>query len=388
MSTYDNAKISVRQFTILIILGVIGDSILILPTSIAKNAKQDSWLSMLLAILLGIAAAWTYAVLAKRLQRRSLFIVIREKLGIWIGSMFALLFLFEFYMCIIGLLSEMSQFMTAQLMPETPVNAIIVVFSIVMIFAYHYGIEAFSRMSELLFPVFMMLFIFLTVFLLPQVDMANLRPIAAMGISPILKGTLSAFAIGFTEMYIMLMLVSHVEGTTSLTKPIITGFVVGGSLLFIIVLLCVLVLGPNLMQTKYYPTFVLGQKITIGKFIERVEAIIAFLWFISVFYKTTILFYSFTSGIAQLLQLKESRMLTIPIAMLTLIGTIAVTPNITVYNDIISSYIWFDISFGFLLPLLLLLLLMLVNKRKKGNPSDNQDNLLQAQEDTSNGSTI
>lgn len=371
MSKFDNARISVRQFTILIVLGTIGDSILIMPTIIAHSAKQDAWLSMLLAIICGLAAGALFAAIANKLQRESLFNKIRQQLGKWAGGFVCLLLLFEFFMCGLTLITEMTQFMTAQLMPETPVNAIILVFLFVVIIAYRYGIEAFARMGELLFPVFLLLFLFLVVFLLPQIKAINLLPLVSEGFVGIRHGAVVAFSTGFAEMFILLMLVNHVTGHAKLTKPILTGFAIGGLILFIIVLFCVLVLGPNIMETKYYPTFVLAQKINIGNFLERVEAIIAFLWFITVFYKTLLLYFAFTSGIAQLFQLKESHMLTIPIGMLLLVGTVAGTPNTSVYISILkSSYIWFDITFCLLLPLLILILFVMKDKRSKLTPND------------------
>jgi spore germination protein KB len=376
MRTFDNATISVRQFTILIILGVIGDSILIMPTILAASSKQDAWLSMLFAILLGFVAAGIFAGIANKLRRRRLFNLLRLNLGVWVGSLIIVLFLFEFYMCSLTLLSEMSQFMTTQLMPETPINAIIAVFILVIIIAYKYGVEAFARMGELLFPVFMLLFLILFLFLLPQVEIANLRPIAAEGMVVIWKGAIMAFVTAFTEMIVLLMLVSNVVGSTSLTKPILIGYAIGGAILFVIVILCVLVLGPNLMETKYYPTFVLAQKITIGHFLERLEAVMAFLWFISVFYKTLLLFFSLTSGLAELFQLKESHILTIPVGMLLLVGTVAGTPNITAYNAILESYyVWFDITFCVMIPALVLILFYVNDlrvKRKKGSQNDTE----------------
>ncbi|MDR6549950.1 endospore germination permease [Paenibacillus qinlingensis] len=366
MSTFDNATISVRQFTILIILGVIGDSILIMPTILATAAKQDAWLSVLLAIFLGFLTGCIFAGIANILRRRRLFNLIRLHVGVWIGSLIVLLFLFEFYMCLLTLLSEMSQFMTTQLMPETPINAIIAVFILVIIIAYRYGVEAFARMGELLFPVFILLFLILFVLLLPQVDFANLRPIAVEGIGPIWRGAIMAFATAFSEMVVLLMLVPNVTGSTALTKPILTGYAIGGAILFVIVILCVLVLGPNLMETKFYPTFVLAQKITIGHFLERLEAVMAFLWFISVFYKTLLIFFALTSGLAELFQLKQSHMLTIPISMLLLVGTVAGTPNITQYNAILESYYtWFDLTFCIVIPAIVLILFGIYDRRDK-----------------------
>jgi spore germination protein KB len=365
MGTSDNNTISVRQFTILIILCIIGDSILILPTIVASFAKQDAWFSMLLAGLVGLVIAWMFAGIANRLKGKSLVEAAQSKLGIVVGSIFVLLFLFELYMCSLTLMSEMSQFMTTQLMPETPVSAVLLLFVTVVIIAYRYGVETFARMGELLFPAFMILFLCLVLFLLPQIEISNMKPILNKGMAPVIRGMLPALAHGFTELIFILMLTPHVKTTAKFTKPILTGYVIGGLILFVVVDLCVLVLGPNLMATKYYPTFVLAQKITIGNFLERLEAILTFLWIITVFFKTTMIFYALTTGMAQMLRLKESRMITIPLAMILIVSTIACTPNITIYNQIIIYYYpWFDIIFCVALPLLFFIVLLFSSKQK------------------------
>ncbi|RJE88481.1 hypothetical protein D3P07_10785 [Paenibacillus sp. 1011MAR3C5] len=366
---FTNAKISVRQFQILIILGLTGDSILILPTIIASSAKQNAWISMLLAYAVGLVLAGFFAAIANRLQGDSLIAASRRVFGGWIGSVVGLFFLFNFFMCSLTLVSELSQFMTTQLMPETPVNAIILIFLTVVIVAYRYGIEAFARMGELLFPAFTALFLILAILSLTNAEIDNVKPIAADGLWSIIKGAIPVMTVAFMEMVVLLALVPYVATDKKLTKPIMKSFAAGGLFLFIIVGLCLLVLGPNLMETKYYPTFILAQKITVGNFLERLEAILAFLWIITVFYKTLLLFFALTSGLAQWFKLRESEMLTIPLGMIILVLTIVSTPNIAVYNQIIKRYYnWFDLMFCFFVPLLLLTGLVL--RKKKGKAAN------------------
>jgi len=369
MQTSANNKISVRQFTILIILGTIGDSILILPTFIAHFAQQNSWISMIIASICGLAAGWMVSGIANQLQGRTIIEGARHKFGITVSWITGLLFLIQLFMCSLTLMNGMSQFLTTQLMPETPVNAILLLFMAVVIIAYRYGMEGFARMGELLFPVFLALFMCLVLFLIPQLNTTNLKPVLAEGFLPVFQGTLPAFAHSFSEMVLILMLTSYVSSKKSLTKPILTGYAVGGLVLIIVVVLCVLVLGPNLMESKYYPAFVLAQKITIGKFLERLEAILAFLWIITVFFKTTMIFYGLTTGIGQLLRLKENQMITIPLGILIIVCTVASSPNITVYNQLVIYYYpWFDVIFCFALPLLFYVVWMLVKKPTADKP--------------------
>ncbi|MFF2093191.1 endospore germination permease [Paenibacillus sp. NPDC058174] len=366
MEQFANAKISVRQFTILIIIGVIGDSILIMPTIVAASSKQDAWLSMAIAALLGLVLGAVFAAIANRLQRQSPITALKSRIGKAAGGFIGLLFLINFFMCGLTLMSEMSQFMTTQMMPETPVNAILLLFMTVIIVAYRYGIESFARVSELLFPLFLFLFLFLVVLLMPQVDISNMKPMVARGLTPVIKGIMPAFVTGFAEMVVLLMLVPHVAGKAKLTKPILWGYAIGGLILFIVVDLCVLVLGPSLMETKYYPTFVLAQKITIGQFLERLEVILMLIWIITVFYKTLLLFFALVAGTAQVLGLKESHMLTIPYGMILIVATIVGTPNISEYNQLLIFYYpWFDTLFCIAVPLVVLAVLAVTGKGKK-----------------------
>ncbi|WP_169087418.1 endospore germination permease [Paenibacillus sp. PL91] len=350
-----NVQISARQFMILVFMYTIGDSMFVIPTLIADTSKQDAWISMLISLFFGLAAGVLFGLLAKMMKGVGMITFIQRSLGNVAGSLVGLLLLTYFFYIHMTLTSEMSQFMTTQLMPETPINAIVMLFMAVIIIAYRLGVEAFARMGELLFPVFLVLFLFMLVFLLPQIELSKMEPVLAEGLAPVMNGVLSSFTIPFSEVFVILMLAPHVSGKKGTMKPLLLGIALGGAILLITVLLCVLVLGSSLMETKYYPMYILAQKIRVGGFLERIEAILAFIWIVTVFFKTLAIFYAITQGITQLLRLKESNMLTIPLAMILLVGSVISIPNIVVYNEI-NKNDWplFDLTVCVLLPILLL----------------------------------
>ena len=364
--TKPQLKISKRQFISLISVGVVGDSILVIPTIMADYAKQNAWISSLVALAGGLLAGLLFAALANKMRRQSLIEAVQQRIGLWLGGLIGFLFIVEFYICLLSLLSEMSQFLNTQLMPETPIDIFIVIFLFVIIVAFRYGVEAFARMCELLFPIFLALLLLVIFLLLPQIDPARLLPVAADGMMPIMSGAYPSFAVGFAEMLVLLALVPHVEGEEKLTKPIITGCLIGGVILFLIVLLCVVVLGPILMATKYYPTFVLGQKIMIGHFLERLEAIIAFLWLTSVFIKSLLVFYAMANSLTHIFKLQENHFLTVPLCLILAPSTVAVMPNVAIYNDILAhGYQGFDTTFCIALPLITLAILYLPVRASK-----------------------
>ncbi|SDS89009.1 spore germination protein KB [Paenibacillaceae bacterium GAS479] len=364
--------ISARQFKIIIIFSVIGDTILILPSIVGGAARQDAWISMLLALTGGLLVGWLFSSMGGRQAGLSVIGAAKRLGGKWVGGLIGLVHVFFFYLLAISLLMEISFFMKTQLMSDTPSEAIVLTFLIVITAGMRYGVVSFARMSELLFPIFIAMFLFLTLCLLPQVNLHYITPIASNGLGPIMKGAYPAFTFGFLEAAGILMLVPYLNGgQKAINRSIRDGFFIGWSILFITVLLCVLVLGPDMMEKKYFPTFLLAQRIEIGGFLERVEAVLAFLWIVTVFYKTILYGYSMMRGLAEILNLKEEHFLAMPLALLMLAGTQINVPSAAKYNEILSIAPNYDVTAYLIFPFLQYLLLGLPGFKKNRRPGNN-----------------
>ncbi|QJC51076.1 endospore germination permease [Paenibacillus albicereus] len=368
MNRVENGRITARQLKIMIIFALIGDSILILPNLMGNIARQDAWLSQLAAIACGMGMAWAYAALLGRLGRLSLVGAWTALLGRIAGGLLGLVYAYAFYIMVLSLLAEISLFMRAQMMHETPAEAIMLSFLIVLTAGMRYGVETFARTSELLYPIFVAMFVFLSLCLLPQIKPDQLLPIARTGLPSIAEGTLLAFSYGFLEAAVLLMLAPYVkeDDEKAARSAVFQGFFTGGLLLFLLMLLCVLVLGPNMMALKHYPTFLLAQRIEIGRFLERMEAFLIFLWIVTVFYKALLYSFSLQKAIGELARLRDDRVLAMPLALLLLAGGMISVPNIAAYNKLIQAYFpYYDLIVYLGLPLLLLALLAIPAARRR-----------------------
>ncbi|MGN7455704.1 GerAB/ArcD/ProY family transporter [Paenibacillus pasadenensis] len=367
MKPIGNGRISARQFKIMIVFSLIGDSILILPNLMGNISHQDAWLSQLAAIACGMALAWAYAALLGRLGRLSFVGAWTALLGRIAGSALGLVYAYGFYAMVLALLAEISLFMRAQMMRETPAEAIMLAFLIVIAAGLRYGIETFARTSELLYPIFIAMFLFLSLCLLPQIKADQLLPIAGAGMPQIAEGSFLSFAYGFLESAVLLMLTPYLEDDRKAARSaIFKGFLTGGLMLFLILLLCVLVLGPSMMELKHYPTFQLAQRIEIGRFLERLEALLTFLWIVTVFYKALLYSFSLQKTISEIARLQDDRILAMPLCLLMLAGGMISVPNIAAYNELIKAqFPYYDLILYLGGPLLLLLLLAIPAARRR-----------------------
>lgn len=152
--------ISSRQFTIVTFLYSIGTAILIIPSSITGAAKQDAWVAASIGVVLSLLVIKLFLTLANQTPSLN-FIEANEKiLGRFFGKITAICFLILTFFSTGELLYFIGIFMKTEVMPETPTLAFALLFSIIIMYAAYLGIETFARSAEILFPLFIFIFIF------------------------------------------------------------------------------------------------------------------------------------------------------------------------------------------------------------------------------------
>ncbi|MFS0554995.1 GerAB/ArcD/ProY family transporter [Brevibacillus sp. 179-C9.3 HS] len=351
----DNGHISARQFMILVALFGIGDAILYVPSLTATAAKQDAWISALIGWGEGFLLTYLYVLLSKRYPNKSIFQYSEEILGNWIGKAVAVLFITYFFIDASLMLMEIGDFVTTQIMQETPIEIILVLFTVIIVMGVRSGAEVFSRVSELLFPYFLLLFIILIVFIFPQIKIENVKPVLAHGIAPVFGGNFRY--VGYLlESVILIVLFPLVKRPVRAAKAYILGILLANFFLTMITAVAILVLGADITVLLAYPSYTLAQKISIGNFFERIEVLMAVIWFITLVVKITICYYATNCGIAHTLGLRDYRPLTLPMGMIMIVMALATMPN-RPYFDTFVSEIWmpYSLTYGLFLPVLLLI---------------------------------
>ncbi|XEC95547.1 endospore germination permease [Paenibacillus tarimensis] len=351
----ENAKIAARQFAILVFMFTAGSSLLLAPGMLAAPAKQDAWLSGILGVGAGLLFGLIYTKLGTLYPDKNLAQYSEQILGKWVGKAVSILFLpFPFLLASL-VLRNIGDFLTTYIMPETPIQFIHILMLIVVMMGIRLGIETIARAAEIIFPWFIILFLLLVIFVSPQIDAQKIQPVLEEGIKPVLHGALLLAAYPFMEYATFLFIIPYVNRPGKVGKAFFAGTIMGGAVIVLLTALSILVLGADHTARDIYPSYVLAQKINIGDFLQRIEAIIAGLWFISIFFKLSISFYAATFTLAQILNLKEYRMLVFPLGMMVVVFSLASSPNI-IYNIAVILEVWvfFAGTFGLLLPLVLL----------------------------------
>jgi spore germination protein KB len=360
----EKGKIGVHQFTILTILFTIGSSILIAPSGLAYEAKQDAWIAAILGLLVGLLLVMLYQALGNRFPQKTLVAYSEELMGKWMGKAVSLLYFCFFFILAALVLRNLGDFISAQVLVDTPLEFTHIFFLGVIILGIRNGLETFTRTSEIFLP-WVLIFFFLMCVLLPsEMQIDCLKPIFGYGLKPIVRAAVPLIGTPYLELVVFLMIIPFVKPTKKLGRSFLVGVSIGGSLLSIISLLSILVLGDGLTAVQMYPSYSLAKKISIGSVLERLEVFMAGIWFITIYFKLSICFYAATMTFGEVFKLRDVRQLYLPLGMILVVLSVIAYPNAAYFIQFASKiWVFYSGTFGLVIPLLLLVLAIFRKKK-------------------------
>lgn len=352
----NDMKISMRQLAILTLLFTVGSAILIAPSSMAAIAKQDAWIAALIGLGGGLLIVWLMVSLIRAYPQMTLVGVLEALLGKWIGKTVALLLTASLFLAgPATVLHDIGEFMTTQMMPETPIQALIILFTIVVLMGLRAGIEVLARSAELLFPWFTILYVSMVVLVSSRIEPQHITPVLEKGFSPLWPAAVSFMGIVLLPHFALLLFLPPAANRPQrLAGQMLLGSFIGGMMLVIVIVLSILVLGPEITARSLYPSYSLAKKIDIAHFLQRIEVLMAAIWFISLYFRITLYMLAVVSSLAQVFHFKDYRPLTLPLGMLLVAISLIVYPN-QAFKQTWDTETWtpYILTVGLLLPLVL-----------------------------------
>ncbi|WP_028591898.1 GerAB/ArcD/ProY family transporter [Paenibacillus massiliensis] len=353
----EKGRLSTRQIAILMFIFLLGESVLIYPSVITALAKQDAWLVSLAALPFGVMVVWILLRLHRKYPDQNLIQISHTVLGKWFGSILSLWYLFFFYISTALFIRQIGDFLNTQYFSNTPLRIIILLFIGILIWGVSAGIEPLGRTAEIMFPFLLLAFTFLVIFLLPQSEFTELKPIMEAEPLAILHTIFVVISYPFGQSVVFSMLFPLVNKQSHMGRDVLVMAAAAGLLLTIILLTSLLVLGSFLSESTIYTTFFLAKKVSIGDFLQRMEAILTTAWIVTTFFKTVLYYYASILGTAQLFKLNSYQSLIWVVALIFFGLSIVVSPDMEYYvSDFISSWTLWDLTSGLVIPLLLLIL--------------------------------
>jgi len=365
----EKGRISPLQMTMIMHPTITATAILLVPAITAKYAKQDLWISPILASFIGFFTVFVIFQLNKNFPEKTFIEYCTDIIGKIPGKVIGIFYLI-YYLHQTGIIiQEYGQFVVGNFLHQTPLVVVMVSMVLVCASAVYGGLEVIGRTSQIILPVVGLFFILVVIMLLKDLDFLEILPIFERGPMPALMGAYTPSG-WFSEMFLISFMLPYLKQQQ---KGLKWGMICVFSIVLIMVianLVTYMLFGP-LTEFFTYPVMNAVRYISIAEFLEHLEAIIMAIWVASTFIKISMFYYVIVLGAAQWLNLSDFRPIILPIGFLLIVVSIWSTPNLLEMVHFLSTYeaIYLIVPQTFI-PLILLGILW-VRKKVKGSKRGN-----------------
>jgi spore germination protein KB len=328
-------KVSDKQGISMMVLFFLGTNFIL---GTAGAAKKDAWL----AILIGMAAAQIifamYARILALFPDRDVFEINEIVFGKFIGKIINIFYTaFAIYLCA-EIFYIVLQFIKEIGLRDTPTLVPLAFIVILCTWSVKEGVEVIGRLSGFFIIAVSTSFIMTTLLSTPKMDPDNIRPILYEGLSPVLKGSITAFFFPFTESVIFLMVFSSLKDNKSPFRIYLRGSIIGGMAMCIVSARNIMVIGVELLSRNYFPSFTVAGRINIGDFLQRIELIVMVVIILAVYIKASCCLLAASNGISKICGFKDYRFITLPVALIIMALSFKLFENLQEVLEWIQKY--------------------------------------------------
>ena len=358
-------RITSLQMFILIVSTINAIELLILPRALVSSVGQDGWVVLIGGHLLSAIAVFFIVKLGLLFPHETLAEYAPRILGKYIGIPLVLIAAMSWALLTARIVRQFADFIQL-ILPQTPIETIIVTTLMVAAYIARNGIEPIARVLEIVFPIFIGILGFLTIVAMFEIDFTNLLPIFQSSPKKLaLESLMTSF--GQEGQEVMLMLLPFMAIPEKAYKAVYGALACNLVLRLGLFVISIGFFGVELVKVLVWPVEELSRSLNIsGTVIGRLDSIFTALWVTVAFTSILVYFYLASLALSRVMKFRESSMMVLP--LLPIIFIIALMPESIVATEELSNYFTtFWGTFTFTIPPLLLLVSYIRGTHKSKN---------------------
>lgn len=325
-------NISLTQLFTIMVNFLLGSAIVL---GIGKEAKQDVWIAIGIATLIGIGLMYFYYSLNRLLPNKNLFEMMEYCFTRPIAIFMSFGYSTYFFFLSCRVLRDFAELIASAILPVTPIEVIVLTFMVVIAYIVYLGLEVLGRVTEIFTPYLLGLIILLAILLIVsgEIELHNVEPVLGDGLKPVVKTIFpSLISFPFGELVVFTVILSSVTEFKKCKKVSLISVLVAGGLLVLASLLMLFTLGADAMQNANFPLLSAAKRVSIGNFIERIDAIVVFIMMLGILVKSAVYLYGGLKGLEYVFRVPY-RYFVFPISMIIAIFSILTSANFAKFLD-------------------------------------------------------
>ena len=291
--------------------------------SLIHIAYQDSYISILLGIIIGIIPLLCFYYLFNYEPSLNIFDKFKHLFGKKIGNIVnIILIIFTFFLSILSFLN-MITIIYKEYLDKTPSIIISLMFGIGILYALYKGINTILRTSIIFFIISSLICLFSIIGLIFKIDLNNFKPV---GIHNYYNGSFSYLAYNVLPLFLLLLIPKNKIVNNYKTHKHILIFYFIASISIIMTILAILGnFGIKLSLLYDYPEFEVLKYVYVSGISSRLDSILFIQWIFDMFIFITYSIHFTTRGIISIVKIKKNIIYIIFTIILILINNKLIT---------------------------------------------------------------
>jgi spore germination protein KB len=314
-----DAIITLWQFILLTVNFMLGTTLFKMSAVMIELGQQNAWLIPWWAGGFGIAVALFVALLHRYYPGKTFVQILMEVFGSFIGKGIALFYFFYFSFLTAWVLRNLSDFLTATYMPQTPISVFHLMFLVVAAYTVSKGIETVAGVNQFVTPLLFFSFWISVMLGFPEWEWQRFQPVLHMDVWQVMRNSHPFIAFPFLEWLVFFMIYPLVKRGAG--RGLVLGIGISAVSISIMYIFLIGLLGVERAEMLAYPVYTFVQEISIGEVITNIHAVISMVFAILVYIKVLVLFYGAYASLKQIFRPETNW--PVLLALIVFIGALA-----------------------------------------------------------------
>lgn len=360
MSTYGKPRAPAAQFDVvklghldsnqfMVILGflIATKVFLTLPSYITQRIGTGAWITIAISALLAAIGLWGWVAWAKATGNLGFVPSVRLTLGRALADLTTLAITVYFLLVTAFSVRVFAGGAVISLLPEFPIEILIVIVVASAIYAAWLGLESVARAATFFYPPIVLTAILVGLGSYRLFDIRHLHPVFGMGIPVILRESVVQVGI-YGGIAATAIFKSYLRNPDHLPKAAFSGLTLATVFMIASVVLVSAIL-PYPENTRHVNSFgVIARTVYLGRFLQKIEALFTFTWFFGSAVHASICYMVSLVLLCQLMNTRTYRPLVPGVGLLTF-GIAALPNSIHAAGRLLSAVYTYMGSFSVIL---------------------------------------
>jgi len=249
------------------------------------------------------------------------------------------------------------------LLPETPIEFIMLLFAICIAFGAYMGIDSIARINAIFLPIAGLFFLAFLILLLPHIKITNIYPILGLGTYNIFVKSWEELRI-FADIIVLNVLLPFCKNRKEAISSGYRSIIISGIIGTIITVMYVMTF-PYPASTEFItPFYMMARLLRIGRYFQRLEAFFEFVWSIAMLIYASLYLFIICHVWKEMFNLQYYRPILFPMVILIVMLSLVPSSVVDLYKTTFLTK-WVLYPLAFILPIIIGVLYRIKARRGK-----------------------